>query len=216
MATKEPQCLSNSANTCMDAATVSVPVPGYYCSNDQCLKCPIGTFGTDGKVCVPCPFAQWQPELGKTSCASSFTYENPGMIKSYIPYGVDKIIVRVWGGGGGSDNTLDLNYVTHSGGSGGYSACNMTVTNSQPVYVIVAGGGGANALTNNPGGLCLVSLLPFSLSYLIPYFPTDENIYVGFGGGGKGFVVTGYGPGGSEHQMNPIATASNIRICFLP
>ena len=163
MATKQPQCLSNSANTCMDADTVSVPVKGWYCSNDVCLKCPIGTFGIDGKTCTPCPFAQWQPELGQTSCTNTFTYTTPGLIKSYIPYGVDKIIVKVWGGGGGSDNTLDTNYVTHSGGSGGYSACNMTVTNSQPVYVIVAGGGGANALTTNSGGLSRISVLPSPL-----------------------------------------------------
>lgn len=157
MAPTGPQCISSSANQCVDVKFVSQPVQGYYCSNDVCLQCPIGTFGTDGRTCNPCPFATWQPLLGQSSCVTSFSYSTAGTIRSYIPYGVTKIIVKLWGGGGGSDNTLDLLDVSHSGGSGGYSTCNITVRHSYPVYVIVAGGGGATALTTNNGGMCFLS-----------------------------------------------------------
>ena len=151
MVNNSPICFTSGANTCLDSNSLSV-TPGYYCKSDVCYQCPIGTYGTNGKTCNPCPFGTWQPNVGSTSCSSSFTYSSAGLVKSYIPYGVTKIIVKVWGGGGGSDNTLSPSFVSHAGGGGGYSTCNITVPMSNPVYVIVAGGGGANALTTNVGG----------------------------------------------------------------
>lgn len=148
-----PECLSNAAATCIDLINVSAVVKGYYCSNDLCIKCPIGTFGIDGKSCYPCPFATWQPEVGQSECASFFKYESAGTVKSYIPYGVTQIVVKLWGGGGGSDSSTDLTFVSHSGGSGGFSSCNVAVPHSNPVYIIVAGGGDANSLVSNAGGM---------------------------------------------------------------
>ena len=171
MVANYPICLSSGASQCLDKTSL-LPVPGYFCKADVCYPCTIGSYGLDGKSCLPCPFATWSPNTASTSCGTSFTYSTPGLVKSYIPYGVNKIIVQVWGGGGGSDNTLSPVYVAHSGGGGGYSSCNLTVPMSNPVYVVVAGGGSAGALTTNAGG---------------------------FGGGGRGYAVTGYSPGGTSY-----------------
>lgn len=153
MTDNTPVCASIGAATCLDRATVGVPAPGYYCSNDLCLKCPVGSYGVDGKVCLPCPFATWSDSVGSSGCSKSFTYSSAGLKKAYIPFGVTKIIVRLWGAGGGSDTSLDpTTYVAHSGGSGAYSACNLTVPHSKNVYVIVGGGGGAKSQNANNGG----------------------------------------------------------------
>ena len=160
----QPQCLSNFAATCLDAETISYLVVGY-CSYDVCFPCPAGTFGTDDKKCNPCSFATWQPELGQTKCGSSFTYETALTIKSYIPYGGTKIIVKVRDGGGSSDSTTDIDYVGHSSGSGGFSSCNKTVPRSNPLYVIIAGGGGANFPVDNSGGT--LALLNYLLIFVL-------------------------------------------------
>jgi Glycine rich protein len=155
----EPVCASIGANTCLDRKTIGIPAPGYYCKNDLCIKCPVGTYGTDGQNCLPCPFATWSNTVGQKSCGTSFTYSTPGLQKSYIPYGVTKIIVKLWGGGGGSDTSLDpTNYVSHAGGSGGYASCNITVPHSRNVYLIIGGGGGSKALTANAGGKCSIEI----------------------------------------------------------
>ena len=146
-----PICFSGGANTCLDSNTLT-PVPGYFCKADVCYQCPIGTYGVGGNSCVACPFATWSPNTGSTTCGTYFTYSTAGLVKLYIPYGVTKIVVKVWGGGGGSDSTLSTSFPAHSGGSGGFSSCNMTVSMSNPVYVIVAGGGGANSNVKNLGG----------------------------------------------------------------
>lgn len=153
MSSSTPVCASIGAATCLDRQSLGIPAPGYYCSNDLCLKCPTGSYGTDGTHCLPCPFGTWSDSTGSAACSSSFTYSSVGLKKAYIPFGVTKIIVRLWGAGGGSDTSLDpTTYVAHSGGSGAYSSCNLTVPHSRNVYVIVGGGGGAKSLTTNLGG----------------------------------------------------------------
>ena len=153
MASLIPVCVSDSSNTCLDRATLGTIVGGYYCVDDTCKKCPTGSYGTDGSKCHPCPFGTWAPTTGSLKCASSFTYSTAGLQKVYIPFGVTGITAQLWGGGGGSDSSLDpINFVSHSGGSGGYAACNLTVPHSHNIYVVVGGGGGAKALTVNAGG----------------------------------------------------------------
>ena len=150
MASAVPVCLGSSA--CAFAASPGVVVPGYYCKQDTCIKCPVGTFGANGKTCSQCTFATWAPSTGSSKCLSSFSYLVPGIQKSYVPFGVTKIVVKLWGAGGGSDSSLDSNYVAYSGGGGGFSSCNITVPHSKNVYLIIGGGGGAKSLTNNLGG----------------------------------------------------------------
>ena len=150
-------CISSGAPTCVNS-TSHIAV-GYYCKQNVCIKCPTGTFGNDGKVCQPCPYATWAPDLGQSSCGTTFSYSAAGLQQTYIPFGVTKINVKLWGGGGGGDLTeedpLQL-YFSRSGGGGGYTSCNITVPMSKPIYVIVAGGGGAGNGTMNLGGRYLL------------------------------------------------------------
>lgn len=148
-----PICASSPGSaTCVDAATLSVPQPGYTCQKSLCYKCSTGTYGPDGKTCKPCPFGTWAPNTGSSSCSNSFTYSSPGSQEVYIPYGVTKVMVRLWGGGGGGDNSNDLNFVSHSGGGGGFTSCNITVKMSNNLIVVVAGGGAAGNQPTNSGG----------------------------------------------------------------
>ena len=65
----------------------------------------------------------------------------------FIPYGVSKINVKLWGGGGsgsGSDKVAISSKNIHFselGGGGGFSSCNISVTPNEYVYIIVASGG---------------------------------------------------------------------------
>jgi hypothetical protein len=153
MASSIPVCVSDGQATCLDRVTVGTFVGGYYCIDDTCKKCPVGTYGPDGSKCFPCPFGSWAPTPGSLKCATTFKYSIPGLQKVYIPFGVTGILAHLWGGGGGSDTSLDpLIYVSHSGGSGGFASCNLTVPHSRNIYVTVGGGGGAKSLTVNAGG----------------------------------------------------------------
>ena len=145
-------CQSGGTGICYDQATVSIPQPGYGCQSSVCVKCSVGTYGPDGKKCYACPFGTWSPNTGEGSCSKSFSYTTPGLQKVHIPFGVNKISVKLWGGGGASDKSSDSTYVSHSGGGGGFSLCNLTVTMSSNVYVLVAGGGSAGSQPINPGG----------------------------------------------------------------
>lgn len=62
------------------------------------------------------------------------------------------IVVKLWGGGGGGDMSLNPQYVSHSGGGGGFASCNVTVPMSSKVYVTIAGGGAAGGQPINIGG----------------------------------------------------------------
>lgn len=166
-------CSSSGTATCLNS--LSQIAQGYYCQRSVCIKCPTGTFGTDGKVCKQCPYATWAPNLGQSSCGTTFSYSAPGLQQVYIPFGVTKINVRLWGGGGGGDKTevsTDQLYYSRSGGGGGYTSCNITVPMSRPIYVIVAGGGGAGGSTMNLGGehLLLQNHCGRILCILMQYF----------------------------------------------
>lgn len=147
-----PICVSSAAGTCYDAATASIPQPGYGCTKSFCSKCTVGTYSPDGKTCKPCPFGTWSPNTGQGSCSNSFTYSSPGSQQVYIPFGVTKVVVKLWGGGGGGDNSNDVNFVSHSGGGGGFTSCNITVRMSNNVIVLIAGGGAAGNQPTNAGG----------------------------------------------------------------
>lgn len=153
MASNVPVCLSSSAGPCTYLKAPFGTAFGYYCKQDKCLKCPMGTRGRDGRICDQCPFATWTATTGQSNCTRLFTYSSPGQQKSYIPFGVTNIVVKIWGGGGGGDNSSDPNFVPHSGGGGGFSSCNLTVTHSRSFFVIVGGGGGSYSLSSNAGGV---------------------------------------------------------------
>ena len=128
-------------------------VPGYSCVDGTCVKCPTGTYGTDGQFCKPCPFATWAPTPGSSQCGAKFAYSIAGIHDVHIPFGVTKIHVQLWGAGGGADNSEALEgLLSYSGGSGGFLSCNVTVPMGEKAYVIVGGGGGAGGKPINRGG----------------------------------------------------------------
>lgn len=152
MAATTPICISTGQATCLDRASLGTIVKGYYCEDDTCKKCPTGTTG-DGNKCTPCPFGTWAPVAGSIKCGTQFTYSVAGLQKVYIPFGVTGVVAQLWGGGGGSDTSLDqTNLVSHSGGSGGFAACNLTVPHSRNIYIVVGGGGGSRSNVVNLGG----------------------------------------------------------------
>lgn len=157
-----PVCAGDTGGTCYDSNTVSIPQPGYYCATDTCIKCPVGTYGTNGMTCIQCRFGTWSPKAGSSSCQSSFKYSSPGLQEVYIPYGVTTIIVKLWGGGGGGDVSLNKDYVSHSGGGGGFASCNITVPMSSKLSVIIAGGGAAGGQSTNVGGIVDIQKHPTS------------------------------------------------------
>ena len=80
--------------------------PGYHCVNSRCVRCPVGSYGPDGKNCYPCPFATWA-KAGQATCSSTFIYSVAKLHTAYIPFGVDKVKIQLWGGGGGGDRMHD-------------------------------------------------------------------------------------------------------------
>ena len=121
-------------------------VPGYYCKQKTCFRCPSGYFGTDGKVCSECPFATSSVK-GSNKCSATLHHTNPGMYRTHMPFGITKINVRLWGGGGAGDASFAASYFANSGGGGGYSTCNITVRANSSIQVLVGGGaiGSVNA-----------------------------------------------------------------------
>jgi hypothetical protein len=129
--------------------------PGYHCVAGEtlCAKCPIGTYGADGKTCLQCPFGTWTIRAGETKCYSSFSYSKVGLHKSTIPFGVNQITVSLWGGGGGGEfSPKNDEFVAHAGGGGGYLSCNVVVSNVRDIYIVVGDGGKAKSSHVNPGG----------------------------------------------------------------
>ena len=126
---------------------------GYHCVNELCIQCPVGSYGPDGINCYPCPFATWAPQTGQTTCNSTLIYSTAGLHSAYIPFGVNKINIKLWGAGGGGGESSQQNFDAHTGGGGGYTSCNITVPMSQNTYVTVGGGGGGgNGTMKNFGG----------------------------------------------------------------
>jgi Glycine rich protein len=134
----------------------SSTVPGYRCDTGDkavCVKCHPGEYGTDGQFCLPCPFATWSANPGSSRCESKFKYSTAGKHDIHIPWGVNRILVQLWGAGGGGDASDQLdNYQSYSGGSGGYLSCNVSVAMGEKAYVIVGGGGATGHPTLNRGG----------------------------------------------------------------
>jgi hypothetical protein len=132
-----------------------IPEPGYHCVDGKtlCAKCPIGTYGADGKNCEPCPFGEWTIKEGESRCYSSFSYTKVGQHKSIIPFGVSHIFVSLWGAGGGGElSPQNEQFVAHAGGGGGYLSCNVEVKTVRDIIIIVGGGGKAGGSNINDGG----------------------------------------------------------------
>ena len=139
-----PICSALQASTCYYNSTKAIAT-GYQCIQDSCYQCTTGFFSNDGKSCQSCPYGTASATRA-AFCSSSLKLRTPGLQKMYIPMGVTKINVRLWGGGGGGSKSGDPEfYYPSSGGGGGYSSCNITVQMQSNIYVIVAGGGKAEA-----------------------------------------------------------------------
>lgn len=172
MSVDYPTCSSSGAAICV-WNSLQIVAPGYFCEHSTCLKCPIGTYGSNGRKCIQCPYATWTDLIGSTSCQKSFAFSKPGVQKIFIPYGVNKINVKLWGGGGGSggegegDQAVVFNEntaVSKLGSGGGFSTCNVSVTANEYVYIIVASGGRASSdkYIENLGGRCVSYLQLYS------------------------------------------------------
>ena len=148
-------CSSFGDSICRGSISNTIAT-GYFCMSSVCRKCPPGYYGNDGISCHKCRFGTWSVG-GASTCDSSFAYSKPGFFNVYIPYGVTKINVRLWGGGGAGDACNGApNYLPSAGGGGGFSSCNVTVPMNASVYVIVAGGAIPNPdnfIPNNGGKL---------------------------------------------------------------
>lgn len=146
-----PTCSSADTSTCLYASRVVAP--GFYCERSVCYKCPMGMYGIDGKKCSNCPDTTWTSSTGQTRCTDTLIFSTSGLIKSYIPMGVAKINVKLWGGGGAGDVSGSETWLAQSGGSGGFASCNITVAVQTNMYIVVAGGGSSGAFDRaNPGG----------------------------------------------------------------
>lgn len=154
--------------TCKNTLT-AVAEAGYYCPNSgikECTKCPSGYYGNNGKTCENC-IAGTTSISGSTdrlSCKLLLNFLNNGSETVYVPFGIEKVHVKMWGGGGGGDTCKAASYYPSSGGGGGYSSCNITVKQNSNLFVIVGGGGETNdnVLSANLGGsfarICLLNM----------------------------------------------------------
>jgi sugar lactone lactonase YvrE len=83
------------------------------------------------------PTAESSPYL-----AARRQWASPGLYTWKVPHGVTSITVSMWGGGGGGGGTTaPSGQVPYAGGAGGFTACNVSVTPGQRLYVLVGGGG---------------------------------------------------------------------------
>lgn len=86
--------------------------PNVYLERTIGYPCPIGTYGTGGVSCHPCPLTTWTTTLAQTACDMkfSFSYATESTIQHlYIPYGVSMINVKLWGAGGASNRDRNSN-----------------------------------------------------------------------------------------------------------
>ena len=142
MPTIRPAVFCRSSGDAMCRLNVDYsPAYGYQCVDDVCVKCPSGYYGPDAIVCKQCPFAQ-STVTGSKQCGTVLKHVDAGLELTYIPWGISKINVRLWGGGGGGDSGLGTNtgYPPASGGGGGFSTCNITVRENTYLNVITGGG----------------------------------------------------------------------------
>ena len=154
---------SSGIPTCFYVET-NVTARGHYCQDAICFQCPSGYYGPDAQVCLQCPFAQ-STVTGSAQCSTVLKHANSGLLKTYIPWGITKINVQLWGGGGGGDSGLGRNtgYPPSSGGGGGFSSCNITVRSNSYMNVIVGGGAVQNHenRTRRTGGASVTLLAIF-------------------------------------------------------
>ena len=136
-------CESAGASTCFFSSTQTIAF-GYQCVDNTCTRCPPGFYSDDGKTCQQCDLG-FSSIIGSSRCGSTFNFISSGLQTLYIPIGVTKINVRLWGGGGvGGWSGLDQSPGS-SGGGGGFSSCNISVPMDSIIYVLVAGGGKSKA-----------------------------------------------------------------------
>jgi hypothetical protein len=143
-----------------------IPVPGYYCRQSQCYRCPTGSFSTNGMSCSECPY-KTTSSAGSGSCMTNFNYTNPGIQRLRIPFGINKINIRMWGGGGGGDKSANAStFPPSSGGGAGFVSCNISVNMNSTVYIVVAGGaqGKSNIYIPISGGNLLICNLLYLAS----------------------------------------------------
>ena len=141
-------------SVCRFGSTLAV---GYRCVERICEPCPLGSYGSNGRSCVKCPLATWSTSVASTFCNTTFEYSKPGSQKFYIPAGVTRINVKLWGGGGGGGDSLskDVTFKPNAGGGGGFVSCNLTVSSETYVYFIVAGGGLTTSGRAAGGKICV-------------------------------------------------------------
>ena len=150
-------------------------VAGYKCVDSVCYKCPTGYFGTDGKTCRSCGLYQSSAE-GSGECSDVISQVVPGLHSLFIPPGIKKINVRLWGGGGAGDQCGAIaadGFTPSGGGGGGFSKCDMSVTPNSTIFMLVAGGAiGTIQITDyvDPGGEWL-TLDEFSF-----FFKTQQRV----------------------------------------
>ena len=107
------------------------------------MPCPSGTYGTDGKTCPNCPFATSSVGASKV-CSKQLLHTKVGFFQTYIPYGISKISIRLWGAGGGGCNGVNPDTPPRAGGGGGFTTCNLTVQENSRIFVLVGGGAKGN------------------------------------------------------------------------
>ena len=131
-------CLTTSVNT-----RQQIVAEGYYCKSSVCVPCPSGTYGIDGKTCRSCPFAT-SSVGGSTVCTTQLRHTTVGFFQTYIPYGISKISIRLWGGGGGGCFGRLAATPPQAGGGGGFSTCTLSVQEDSRIFVLVGGGAKGN------------------------------------------------------------------------
>lgn len=95
--------------------------------------CPIGTYGTGGVSCHPCPLTTWTTTLAQTACVTkfSFSYATESTIQHlYIPDGVSMINVKLWGAGGASNRDRNSNADTADSSAHDRSADKSTLSSN--------------------------------------------------------------------------------------
>jgi hypothetical protein len=74
-----------------------------------------------------------------TSLPSTYTAPYSGGVLTYaVPAGVNYLLVKLWGAGGGGAtyDTSDSSLVNYGGGAGGYTQCYLSVTPGQTLSVV--------------------------------------------------------------------------------
>jgi hypothetical protein len=132
-------------------------------------------------VCSGNPLGPW-PATGVSGFTNFEVFDTPGTYTWTVPAGVTKIMVEVWGGGGGGNYNphINLGGYTKSGGGGGYGKGIFTITSGSYMVIVGSGGRGASPPLGNgkDGGTS-----------------SFGSLISATGGGGGTYVYGGGGPG---------------------